>query len=75
MPRRLRVRVDLDLCQGHGLCQEEAPEIFRVVDRPGEYAQVELILEHPPESLREQAKAAARFCPNRVITVEEVDEA
>jgi ferredoxin len=73
MPRRLRVRVDLDLCQGHGLCQEEAPEVFRVVDRPGEYPQVEVIQDEPPESLRDKVKAAERFCPNRVITLEESD--
>jgi ferredoxin len=68
---RLRVRVDLELCQGHALCQEEAPEVFRVVDRPGGYARVELILEEPPEELRAKALAAARYCPNRVITIDE----
>lgn len=68
----LRVRVDLDLCQGHGMCHEEAPEVFRVVDRPGDYPQVELIQERPPEELREKVLAAARFCPNRVIRVEEI---
>jgi ferredoxin len=68
---RLRVTVDLELCQGHGICQEEAPEVFRVVDRPGAYPRVELILEAPPEELRAKALAAARYCPNRVISVEE----
>jgi len=68
---RLRVRVDLELCQGHGLCQEEAPEVFRVVDRPGTYGRVELLLDEPPEELRAKVLAAARYCPNRVITVEE----
>lgn len=67
----MRVRVDLDLCQGHGMCQEEAPEVFRVVDNPGDYGRVEVILERPPEELREKVLAAARFCPNRVIRVEE----
>jgi ferredoxin len=67
----VRVKVDLELCQGHGICQEEAPEVFRVVDRPGGYAQVEVILERPPEALRAGAEAAARYCPNRVITIEE----
>ena len=67
----LRVRVDLELCQGHGMCQEEAPEVFRVVDRPGAYARVELLQERPPEALREKVRAAERFCPNRVIRVEE----
>ena len=67
----MRVVVDLDLCQGHAVCQGEAPEIFRVVDRPGDYARVEVILERPPEALRPQAEAAARYCPNRVITLVE----
>ena len=67
----MHVRVDLELCQGHGMCQEEAPEVFRVVDRAGRYAQVELLLEQPPEALREKVLAAARYCPNRVITVED----
>jgi ferredoxin len=53
------------------MCQEEAPEVFRVVDRPGSYAQVQLLLEEPGEALREKVLAAARYCPNRVITVEE----
>ena len=67
----VRVVVDLDLCQGHAVCQGEAPEIFRVVDQPGGYAHVEVILERPPEELRGQAKAAERYCPNRVITIVE----
>ena len=67
----MRVVVDLDLCQGHSVCQLEAPEIFRVVDRPGEYARVEVILERPPEELRARLETAARYCPNRVITIEE----
>jgi ferredoxin len=67
----MRVVVDLDLCGGHGVCQLEAPEIFRVVDLPGGYAHVEVILERPPEELRAPAEAAARYCPNRVITIAE----
>ena len=67
----VRVVVDLDLCQGHSVCQGEAPEIFRVVDRPGDYARVEVILERPPEELRPKAEAAARYCPNRVIQIVE----
>ncbi|MND05960.1 hypothetical protein D3C83_270580 [compost metagenome] len=55
------------------MCQEEAPEVFRVVDRRGSYAQVELLQERPPEALREKVLEAARYCPNRVISVEEGD--
>ena len=67
----MRVVIDLDLCGGYGACEREAPEIFRVVDASGDYAHVEVILERPPEELREQAKAAERYCPNRVITIVE----
>lgn len=66
----MRVVVDLDLCGGHGVCQSEAPEIFRVVDDGG-YAHVEVLLERPPEELRGKARAAERHCPNRVITIVE----
>lgn len=66
----MRVVVDLDLCQGHAMCEVEAPEIFRVVDRPGDYAQVEVILEQPPEEMRDSLEAAVRYCPTRAIRVE-----
>lgn len=67
----VRVVVDLELCQGHAVCQEEAPEVFRVVDRPGTYARVELIQSNPPETLGEKVAAAVRYCPNRVIAIED----
>ena len=66
----MRVKVDLELCQGHALCQEEAHEVFRVRERPGAYDQVELLQERPPEGLRAKVESAARHCPNRVIRVE-----
>ena len=67
----MRVVIDLDLCGAHGVCQHEAPEIFRVVDEPGSYAHVEVLLERPPEELRAKAEAAQRHCPNKVITIVE----
>jgi ferredoxin len=66
----VRVRVDLELCQGHALCREEAPEVFDVAERPGAYDQVKLLQETPPDSLREKVESAARHCPNRVIRIE-----
>jgi ferredoxin len=67
----MRVVIDVELCGGHGVCQGEAPEIFKVVDLPGGYAHVEVLLERPPEELRPRAEAAARHCPNRVIQIVE----
>ncbi len=63
----MRIEVDLALCQGHGVCVEEAPEVFRVVERPGDYDRVELIVESPEQGLREKVEAAVRYCPNRVL--------
>ena len=67
----MRVRADLDLCQGHGMCALEAPEVFRVVDSTdGTYAQVEILRNEPDESQRSAVEAAVRFCPNRVLSFE-----
>jgi sterol 14-demethylase len=63
----LRVRVDLDLCQGHGVCAVESPEVFRV-DRDS--GRVELLLDSPPEQLRAQVELAVRHCPTRALTLE-----
>ena len=63
----MRVRVDLDLCQGHGVCANEAPEVFRV--SPGET--VEVLLEEPPESMRSQLADALRYCPTGAISIED----
>jgi len=70
----MRVKVDRELCQGHAVCEMEAPEIFRVADRDGEYDQVEVILDPPPERLRPKLEAAVRYCPNRALSIEEAAE-
>ena len=74
MGKKMRVKVDLDLCQGHSVCMEEAPEVFRVDEQESGYAKTHVLLENPPEALREKVEAAARWCPNGVITIEMVDE-
>ncbi len=66
----MRIKVDLDLCQGHSVCVEECPEVFDVRDQAGGYHQVVVLMEEPPEELRTKVMNAARGCPNRVITVE-----
>ena len=71
---RIRVVVDTALCQGHSVCQEEAPEIFEVVERDEHYPQVRVKLEFPPEELQSKAREAASYCPNRVIRLEMVED-
>jgi ferredoxin len=64
----VRIKVDRDLCQGHGVCRNEAPEVF---DLDGETLQVVVKQEQPPESQRENVVAAVRYCPTRALSIEE----
>lgn len=66
----MKIRVDIDLCQGHSVCLEECPEVFNVIERGGDYPQVVVLVESPDESLRDKVTLAAKYCPNKVITVE-----
>lgn len=66
----MKVIADLDLCQGHGMCADTAPEVFRVVEsEDGSYDHVELILPEPDAALREKVEAAVKYCPNRAISI------
>tara|TARA_R110002072_G_scaffold23437_1_gene81098 strand:- start:9203 stop:9409 length:207 start_codon:yes stop_codon:yes gene_type:complete len=67
----MKVIVDLALCQGHSVCLGEAPEVFDVVEQDDGYPQVKVLLENPPEALRDKVCKAARYCPNNVITIVE----
>lgn len=73
MSGRFRIRVDMQLCQGHGECMEEAPELFTVDYDTSVYPKVKVLQARPDAGLREKAEAAARYCPNRVIRIEEID--
>ncbi len=67
----MKINVDTELCQGHSVCLEEAPEVFAVVDSAEGYPKVSVLIENPDESLRKKVEAAARYCPNHVITIVE----
>jgi ferredoxin len=67
----MKVVVDRELCQGHGVCMDEAPEVFLVVERAGNYSQTALVQESPPEALRAKVEAAVRLCPNRALKIVE----
>lgn len=62
----MRVEADLDLCQGHQMCQGEAPSVFGF----DAAADVVVVLdERPDESLREQVQAAVKYCPAMALTL------
>ena len=66
-----RVEVDRELCQGHAVCMDEAPEVFLVIERAGDYAQTSLLADPPPAEQRERVEAAVKHCPNRALKIVE----
>ena len=60
-----RVVVDRGLCQGHGVCESEAPEVF-AVSKKGELT---ILDETPPDRLRRQVELAVKYCPTHALTI------
>jgi ferredoxin len=73
MKKRFCIKADMQLCQGHGECAEEAPELFEVDYDTAAYPKVKIRQATPDPALREKAEAAVRYCPNRVLRLEEID--
>ena len=63
----VKIVVDLDLCQGHGVCESEAPEVFAVAKK----GRVTVKDETPPEELRAKVEAAVKFCPTHALRIVE----
>jgi len=63
----VKVIVDRDLCQGHGVCESEAPEVFSV----SKQGVLTIVEESPPESSRAQVEAAVSYCPTSALRIEE----
>lgn len=63
----MRIAVDRDLCQGHGVCESEAPAIFHVAKG----GVLEVLDPSPPEDHRGEVAAAVRYCPTSALTIEE----
>lgn len=65
-----RVHVDRDLCQGHGVCENEAPNVFRLEDKA---TTITVLDETPPESERKNVEMAVKYCPTHALSIEEID--
>lgn len=63
----MRIEVDLDLCQGHAMCQLEAPAVFRVLPK----GQVTVLAAEPAEGERAAVLAAVRYCPTQALRLVE----
>lgn len=64
----MKVVADTSVCQGHQMCQGEAPDVFGFdADRDV----VVVLEEHPDESRREAVRAAVKYCPSFALSMEE----
>jgi ferredoxin len=65
-----RIEADLDLCQGHAMCELEAPDFFHVPKR----GKVEIIDPEPSEDARDQIEQAVQMCPTRALFIKEKED-
>lgn len=60
----MRIEVDLDLCQGHGMCELEAPEVFEA-----QRDSVSVLDPEPDQSLHAAVRAAVQYCPTQALRI------
>jgi ferredoxin len=63
----VKVRVDLDICTGHGRCYALAPDVFGADD----FGHCEILVTDVDGALLEQAKLGVENCPEHAIVLEE----
>lgn len=66
----MRIVLDADLCQGHAVCQGEAPAVFAVPKR----GHVEILDSAPGAEQRAAVEDAVRYCPTQALSLVEDDE-
>lgn len=64
-----RIVVDRDLCQGHGVCESEAPGVFEL-SKAGDMTVLE---ETPGDDRRREVDAAVKYCPTHALRIVEDD--
>jgi sterol 14-demethylase len=62
-----RIVVDRDLCQGHGVCENEAPDVFSV----SKDGVLTVLDETPDDRQRKSVEAAVKYCPTHALTIVE----
>jgi ferredoxin len=65
-----RIEVDLDLCQGHAMCELEAPDYFTVPKR----GKVEILDAEPPDDALDEIERAVDMCPTQALLLREKED-
>ena len=64
----MRVRANLDLCRGHGVCVQQLPEVF---DLDKQQARVVVRVAHPAEGQRSALEKAVSRCPTFALSIDD----
>jgi ferredoxin len=65
-----KVEVDLDLCQGHAMCELEAPDYFTVPKR----GKVEILKDTGSDEDRDEVQNAVDMCPTQALAIKETGD-
>ncbi|PZG11502.1 ferredoxin [Micromonospora craterilacus] len=63
----MRIVVDYDRCDSHGVCADSAPEVFEIRDDDFMY----VLVEQPPAAQLPQVETAVRGCPKLALSLRE----
>jgi ferredoxin len=63
----MKVLADLDLCQGHAVCESEAPDVFEVP----KHGKVAILEPEFGAELRGAVDEAIKHCPTHALSLEE----
>ena len=66
----MKVRVDADLCVGHGRCYVLGPDVFGSDD----FGHCVVLAENPEGALEAQARIGEENCPEQAISIETIGE-
>lgn len=62
----MNVEIDTTLCKAYANCTIEAPDVFAVDDATGK---VTLLIDSPPDDLRDDVERAVDACPVQALRV------
>ena len=62
----MKIKVNLELCQGHGRCQDRCPEVFGTDEVEGKCV---ILVDEVPKHLEEKATLGAKNCPEGAIRI------
>lgn len=63
----MKISADLSKCEGLGMCESMAPDVFEVQDE----GQVLVLDEHPEEEHRQDLTAAVDSCPVLALSLQD----